>query len=260
MHVQVHSNWPFGKNEPELRSLYEWIDSRAMNNGYGKEWGIWGGVTGLLFGVAGPTVGVLASTNASAPPAVMAMMIGIPLGTAALASAVMGWVMYRRQSPARREANRAMADARTFAWQLVSARWQGNIKGLIGEDRALALNEGAAAYLRARQALNSTAWKAVSPDTEYAATRERTEVAMDVAMARLVTMIGQGAGGAFPEVRRLIKDMTEAADESTRTAERLSLDAGIPGNASDNLRQVLSEMRLLNSASDEYDRLRDRSS
>jgi hypothetical protein len=83
---------------------------------------------------------------------------------------------------------------------------------------------------------------------------------MDVAMARLVTLIGQGTGGQSPEVQRLIADMREAADEAVRTSERLATDTGQPGDASENLRQVLAEMRILNSAHDEYDQIRDRSS
>ncbi|MGV3616411.1 MAG: hypothetical protein ACO1SV_13860 [Fimbriimonas sp.] len=253
-----HFGMSFGRQEPELASLYDWIDSGMSQTHYGRDWGIWGGVTGGLCGLAGSSIGITVGAMGIDPGTNPAVLIA-PFTVALLGSGLLGLYFLRRQTPAQRAARKAMADARNFTWQLVSARWQGNLKGLIGEDRALALNAGAAAYMRAKQALKSSAWQAVAPDTEYAATRERTAVALDVAMARLVTMIGQGASGSAPEVRNLTADIAETAEEAVQTAQRLATDAGHPGDASENLRQVLSEMRLLNSAQDEYDRLRDRS-
>ena len=254
----MHPGWPHGPREAELGSLYDWIDSRMAHHHNGREWGIWGGVTGSLFGLAGGTIGVLVGAM-HLPPSTYPWAIGGPLVTAAALSMLGAVIIHKRQTPGQRAIKQAMADARTFTWQLWGARWQGNLKVTLGEDRAFALNEGAASYLRARQALNSSSWKAVAPDTEWAATRERTTVAMEVAMARLVTTIGQGVAANSVEIRNLLGTMNEAADETVRTSERLAMDTGEPGNASENLRQVLAEMRLLNSASEEYDRLRDRS-
>jgi hypothetical protein len=250
--------WPFIRQEPELGALYDWIDSRMQHGHQGRDWGIWGGVTGTLFGLAGGSIGVLLGAMQVSPEQNPMALVG-PLLVAGVGSALTGFIIHRRQTPGQRAARRAMAEARNFTWQLVSARMQGNLKGILGEDRAFALNAGAKAYLRSKHALATAAWQAVGPDSDYASTRERTSIAMDVAMARLVTMVGQGAAGDAPEVRRLIADLTEAADEATRTAQHLATDAGHPGDASENLRQVLSEMRLLNSAHDEYDRIRDRS-
>lgn len=253
-----HFGLSFGRQEPELASLYDWIDSGMHDPQHGRAWGIWGGVTGGLWGLAGGAIGIMAGAMGLDPSAHPAVLL-VPFGIATAGSVLSGLWVVTRQKPGRRAARKALADARNFTWQLVSARWQGNLKGLLGEDRALALNAGAAAYMRAKQALSNSAWQAVPPDTEYAATRERTAVALDVAMARLVTMIGQGVPGTVPEVRGLIADIAETAEEAVQTAQRLATDAGQPGDASENLRQVLAEMRLLNSAQDEYDRLRDRS-
>lgn len=253
-----HSGWPFARQEPELSSLCQWIDSRMYHANQGRDWGIWGGVTGTLFGLAGGSIGILLGAMQINPESHPMALIG-PLLVAGLGSALTGFVILRRQTPGQRAARKALAEARNFTWQLVAARMQGNLKEYLGEARALALNEGARAFFKSKQALSSAAWQAVAPDTEYAATRDRTSVAIDVGMARLVTLIGQGAAGDAPEVVRLISDLSEAAEEAAHTAQRLANDAGLPGDASENLRQVLSEMRLLNSAHDEYDRIRDRS-
>jgi hypothetical protein len=185
-----YPGWPFGRQEPELGALCEWIDSRMHHSNGGREWGIWGGVTGTLFGLAGSTIGILLGAMQLNPEQYPMALIG-PLLVAGFGSSMTGVIILRRQTPGQRAARKAMAEARNFTWQLVSARMQGNLKGTLGEERALALNAGAKAYLKAKHALSNAAWQAVSPDTEHAATRDRTGVAMDVAMARLVTMVGQ---------------------------------------------------------------------
>lgn len=253
-----NSGWPFARQDPELGAIYEWIDSNMHQHHLQRDWGIWGGVTGTLFGLAGGSIGVLLGAMQINPEQYPVALVG-PLLIAGMGSTLTGFILRHRENPGRRAVRNAMWEARNFTFQLVGARRRGNLKSLLGEDRALALNAGAQAYLRAKHVLANATWQAVSPDSDYAATRDRTAVAMSVAMARLVTMIGQGAAGDAPEVRRLIADLTEAADEATRTAQHLATDAGHPGDASENLRQVLSEMRLLNSAHDEYDRIRDRS-
>lgn len=192
-------------------------------------------------------------------PRLMLIAIGATMATTLLGFGISTATILLRRTPAEREAAKAMAGTRNFVWQLQMARWSGGIRSMLGDDRALALNRGAGAYLRAKEALGNPAWKSVAPDTEFAATRNRTETALEVAMARLVTVIGQGQNSQSPEVLHLLRDMTETADEATRAAEKLSRDSGRPGDASENLRQVLSEMRLLNSAQDEIDQLRDRS-
>jgi hypothetical protein len=258
MTMRHGSPWLHGRQEPELRSLAEWLDTRASVQQNSRDGGIIGGVSGSLFGLAGAAIGVMAG-GFDLQPEIYPMVIVGPLVVASLGTALTAFLVVSRRTPAEREARRAQASSRGFIWQLSMARWQGNLKEFLGEDRALLLNEGAHAYLRMKSALESPAWRAVAPDTEFAATRERTAIAMEVAMARLVTSIGQGALATAPEVRRLVADMGEAANEAARTADRLARDAGQPGDASDHLRQVLSEMRLLNSAQDEIDRLRDRS-
>jgi hypothetical protein len=152
-----------------------------------------------------------------------------------------------------REARHAFSEARSFTWQLIAARWQGGVTTLLGEERALALNEGASHVLRCQQALRSLAWASVGENTEYAAVRERVSRAMDLAMARLVCVIGRGAKADEAEVRGLLEDMNVAADEALRTADRLAGSKGTGTAATADLRQALSEMRMLNQAQDEVD-------
>lgn len=70
-------------------------------------------------------------------------------------------------------------------------------------------------------------------------------------MARLLTMMGQGGSPEYPEVQKLLEDMHQTADEIVRTAEKLAVRKGVAGDVSHELRQVLSEMRVLNAAHDE---------
>lgn len=253
--------WWNPRQEPELRSLCAWLDSTMTDHHHGRE-------TGLILGVCGAIVGVAAGCSAligafdprAIPYELRSSSLMVIWLWAMLSMAAAAFLIRRRRSPLQREAMRAFANSRNFVWQLISARHRGNLRNTLGEARALALNDGAGAYLRAKAALEHPAWKAVAPDAEFAATRERTKIAIEVAMARLVTIIGQGMEGNAREVVQLVNDMAETADEATRAAERLSRDSGQPGDASENLRQVLAEMRLLNSAHDELDKLRDRAS
>ena len=152
---------------------------------------------------------------------------------------------------------RSFSEMRGFLWKLISARWQGNIKALIGDDAATALNSAAYEYLQCRSALNSPAWQGVSSDSPWAQAREKTRLAMDVAMSRLVTMIGQGANPAEAPVQSLIGDMQRTAAEAAATASRLATHQGLPSDATNELRKALSEMQALNAADEEYQHLTD---
>ena len=212
-----------------------------------------GGLIGVLLGLGGGFAGLAAGLSESG------VLYTIQVFAAVVAVLVPGFLVFAFwRSEADRRVARAYARTQGFVWQLTSARWRGNLLAMLGPDRAAVLNAGASSYLRAKQALASVAWKSVAPDSEFAATRERTEVAIEVAMARLITIVGQGQDSSFREVVYLVRDMSDAADEAARAAEKLARDTGQPGDASENLRQVLAEMRLLNSAQDEINQLRDR--
>jgi hypothetical protein len=244
----MQPNW-WGKSEPELRSLYEWIDQQTHGQTTGdRRGGIAGGVVGAIWGVMGGLIGILAGALQINP----AIAVTVPVVCAVFAStAVLIWYL-RGRTESDKAVARTTAEMRGFFWKLMSARWQGNVKGLIGEDGAMALNAAAYEYLQCRTALNSPAWQAVGSDSPWFQARDKTRVAMDVAMARLVTMIGQGAPPNDATVQGLISDMQRAAAEATATSSRLAGHHNLPTDATNELRKALSEMRALNQADEEF--------
>jgi len=242
--------WNWLRQEPELAALYQWLDSERPSP-RGREWGIWGGITGTAFGLAAAFTAFILNTG----PTRYELLV-FPFAIAGVISLVAAAAILRQQLPAQKMVQNAFRDAYPLMWQLVSARWKGNVTGLLGQDRAHALNEGAEYALRCREAIRSAAWQAVAPDSDFVRAREATGQAMEIAMARLMTTIGQGASGSNPEIGALLKDMHATADEAVRTSERLASQTGQPAHASDALRRAVSEMRVLNDAHDEVDRLR----
>ena len=150
-----------------------------------------------------------------------------------------------------KEHRRRLGAAQTAMWNLTQARWLGNIKGKLGEAEALALNEAALDFLRCRSALTSPVWKSFTPDSPWAAARDKAEMAMEAGMARLVTMFGQGVPAASSDVAALKQDIHRTAEEIVASTERMSERKGFAGDVSADLRQVLGEMRSLNEAYEE---------
>jgi hypothetical protein len=237
------------RSEPELRSLYEWLDTQTNYAG-GKAGAIVGSVVAFTF-VAATVLGVvlLKSTHLglrSAP--------GLILWPIVVASAISfgTWGYYYYKATSRQKDHwRRAGGTRSFVWKLWSARWSGNVSNSIGEPSALALNAAAYDYLRCHAALVSPAWRGLSSDSAWASARDKAEIAMEAAMARLLTMIGQGGSPDKPEVQRLLEDMHQTAEEIVKTADKLAVRKGLTGDVSDELRKVLSEMQLLNAAHDE---------
>ncbi|MEZ0325061.1 MAG: hypothetical protein ACAH95_04085 [Fimbriimonas sp.] len=243
------NQWWGAKSEPELRSLYEWIDQQTHGQTVGdRRGGIAGGVAGGIWGLVGGSIGILAGALQIGP----AISVAVPIIVGAVASsAVLVWYL-RGRTEGDKAIARTTAEMRGFFWKLMSARWQSNVKGLIGEDGALALNTAAYEYLQCKTALNSPAWQAAGSDSPWYQARERTRVAMDVAMSRLVTMVGQGAPANQQTVQDLISDMQRTAAEATATASRLAGHHNLPTDATNELRKALSEMRALNEADQEF--------
>ncbi len=248
MHPNQPNSW-WGKSEPELRSLYEWIDLQSHGQTIGdKRGGLAGGIAGGIWGLMGGAIGIMAGALQIHP----GVAVGVPVAIGAVASmGVLVWYL-RGRSEAEKAIARTTAEMRTFFWKLMSARRQGNVKSLIGEDGAMSLNSAAYEYLQCRTALNSHAWQAVGSDSAWYQARDRTRVAMDVAMSRLVTMIGQGAPANDATVQGLISDMQRTAAEAAATASRLAGHHNLPTDATNELRKALSEMRALNEADEEF--------
>lgn len=243
----MSSNTWWGKSEPELRSLYEWIDLQQHGSGPNRA-GLVGGIVGATGGVMGGMIGVLVGALNVSP----ALGVTGPLAVwAVISSITVGWYL-RTRTEQEKALVQTVAEMRSFYWRLLSARWQGNISGLIGEASAAVLNQGAHEFLRCRTALRSPGWKAVDSESAYARARLATATAMEAAMARLVTIIGQGTAPTDSSVSALIEEMRNAADEAAGTANRLAEHRGLPTDATNELRKVLGEMRALNEADDEY--------
>ena len=243
--------WP--RAEPELRSLNEWLDSEAQQYG-GKRAVITVCTVTISYFLATMIAVILLKANHVKLHDAPGMLIW-PMAVATLISSVTGFWYYRSQSIEEREHRKLVGEAQSFAGQLQSARWMGGIKAKLGEPAALALNEAAYDFLRCKMALKSPAWRGLSSDSAWAAARDKADMAMEAAMARLLTMIVQGGSPERPEVQRLLSDMHHTADEISATAEKLAIRKGISGDVSQDLRRVLSEMRALNDAHDEVTNL-----
>jgi len=241
--------WSGMRSEPELRSLYEWLDTQTNYAG-GKAGAIVGAVTGCSFAIA-VTLGVILMKSAhggmhSTPGLMLWPLAGASIMTAGT------WAWYFVKSTANQKEHwRRAGGIRSFVWKLWSARWSGNVSGAIGEPSALALNAASYDYLRCQAALRSPAWRGLTSDSAWASARDKADLAMEAAMARLMTMIGQGGSPDKPEVQRLLDDMHQTAEEIVKTADKLAVRKGLTGDVSDELRSVLSEMRVLNAAHDE---------
>lgn len=253
-HPHQFRHWSRYKTEPDLRSLYEWLDTEFHRHAPGQEWGIWGGITGAVFGLAGGSMGMLGGLfhiDLETNPGLTVL----PMVFAALVSctaAVFTARTSRQRNAGRSEMRRTLNEARHFLWRLVAARRHGMVKEFLGESCALALNEGASHVLRCHRALRSVAWGSAEEQTEYSAIRNRVNNSMDLAMAKLVSHIGRGAEANDHDIRLLLDDMKATADEAIRTSTRLESEVG-GLTPSTGLRAALSEMRLLNQTQDELE-------
>ncbi len=243
------NSW-WGKTEPDLRSLYEWLDTQAQYSSSPRS-AICGAIIGTSWGLCGASIGVLAGAFHIHP--IISVAIPITVAAAATITAVVWSVRGRTQAD--KALARTNAEMRGFLWKMISARWQGNIKGILGEPSALELNQAAFEYLKCRNALRSPSWLAAGSDSAWSEVREKTRVAMEVAMARIVTLVGQGAPSGDATVAQLLEDMRQTSAEAERTANRLAGHRGLPTDASRELRTALSEMKSLNAADQEFQEL-----
>jgi hypothetical protein len=250
MQPTSQNHW-WGRGEPDLLSLYKWIDLQSHGTGSDRRGGVFGAVVGGFWGLMGGTIGLLAGGLQIDP----AYSVTIPVALGLAVSSCMTIWYVRGRTAADKAYAKTVGEMRSFVWKLMSARWQGTVKSLIGEEAALALNAAAYEYLQCRTALNSPAWQAVGSDSPWASARDKTRIAMDVAMSRLVTMIGQGARPSDPTVQGLIEDMRKATAEATTTASRLAEHHNLPTDATNELRKALGEMQALNEADAEFEGL-----
>lgn len=236
--------------EPDLRSLYEWIDTQFHNAG-GRRGTILGVAIGGSAVLCGGAISILLAVLHTGPA------IGVALPCAVFLAAglsALGWFFLSR-SPAERALAKAVQEMQRVWFRLLFSRWSGNVQGLMGSDGARVLNDAANQVLRCRAAIGSAGWQAVKSDSPYARSRDVTATSMQTAMVRLVTMIGSGVPADDPKVVDLANEMRQSADEAESTAARLAEHRGLPNDAATDLRSALSEMRELNKADDEYSQI-----
>jgi len=239
--------WTGVHNEPELRSLYEWIDQQ-WNNSSSQVGNITGLVTGGSFILAAIVGVILAKATHTSIHENRWLMLG-PMSIAATVSVLTGTFLYVRASASQKAHWRKVGSSRSVVWKLYNARWTGNVADTFGKAASIALNDAAYDSLRCQNALNALVWK--QTDANWREIKERAGTAMESAMASLLILIGQGATPDRIEVKKLLADIHETAEEIVKTVDRLESRQEIGGNASDELRQVLGEMKLLNAAHDE---------
>lgn len=237
-------------NEPDLRSLIAWIDQKA--NYYG-DWrgGVMGAILGASGGVMGGLIGILAGGANLDPSSHPWVVVGPLLGWGVISAVTLRWY-FKNRNERQKLAAKTYAESRGYFHKLLWARYAGNIKGFLGEDRAIKLNEAAMQWHRCKSALDSTGWEAVESDSVYADTKRKIQSAMDIGMAQLLLLFGSGTAANDAEVLEIVEVMTQSAEEAARTAEKLSLAKGDHGAASE-LRSALEQVRQLNAAHEEFE-------
>ena len=172
-----------------------------------------------------------------------------PMSGATIVSLSTAAALYFRATASQKAHWRKLGSSRSVVWKLYTARWSGNVADTIGAESALALNDAAYDSLRCQAALTAPVWR--QSDASWKSMRDKTEMAMEAAMASLLIAVGRGGTPDKPEVKQLLTDIHETAEEIIKTVDRLEGRYELGGNASDDLRQVLSEMKMLNAAHDE---------
>ncbi len=237
------------KTEPNLRSLYEWLDTQVYQ-GNSRPANLSATIILSSYLIA-PIVGAILIKKSHTNIHVSPELFWVPLGIATALSAVtMGWY-YLRTRTLQKEHARLLKGSRGFVWKLYSARWSGTIEDIIGEGPAKVLNDAAFDFLRCHKALQSPAWQSLGKESSWSAARTKAELAMEGAMARLMVAIGQGAAPDRQEVVTLLRDIHQTTEEIIGVVSRLDARNEFPGAGSDELRQVLGELRMLNAAHDE---------
>src|SRR5688500_3486461 len=98
------SAW-WGRSEPELRSLYEWIDLQQQHHG-GARNGILGAIIGTSWGILGGSIGVLAGGLCIHP----SISVTIPIVTAsAITAAALVW-FFKNRTEDEKNVARVMAE------------------------------------------------------------------------------------------------------------------------------------------------------
>ncbi len=119
------------KTEPNLRSLYEWLDTQVYQ-GNSRPANLSATIILSSYLIA-PIVGAILIKKSHTNIHVSPELFWVPLGIATALSAVtMGWY-YLKTRTLQKEHARLLKGSRGFVWKLYSARWSGSIEDMIGE-------------------------------------------------------------------------------------------------------------------------------
>jgi hypothetical protein len=124
------------------------------------------------------------------------------------------------------------------------------------------LNQGAKYWIECRQSLDSAVWLGAGSDSVWISTRQKALLAMDSAMLRLVlaTQHNRVAGADFlsptldPAIG-LVEEMREMARTARRMTDKLIHHGGIESGSATEIQDALLEMRRLEQAQDEVQRI-----
>jgi hypothetical protein len=160
---------------------------------------------------------------------------------------------FRSRSAEERHHAQLRGEAKNVVYRLNAARWSGQLRQVLGEDGAEALNAGAREWLRCKNALDSPVFKAGGANSPWRQAREQAIRSMDSAMAQLVLKVTSGYGSVGRgEFEHLVGEMKGMADETQRLAGKLADRTGrSSGDASGDLRRAMAELKSLSDAEDE---------
>lgn len=244
--------WLWGRSEPGTENLVRWLDAALPRQG---DWrgGVLGAILGTAWGLSGALFGILLGAL-QLPPAYMA----IPL-TLGLAATIGGLAWYfRGRTSEDAERARLWAQTRTVIYRMYAARHHGRLRDLFGEHGLAVLEEAAKQWHRCRGALDSEVWKSMGASPAYRKARESAMRSMDAAMARLVIMVGSCGDTAkeLEECARIVADMHQMADESLELMNARAREPIGGSQATEGLRDALSQLKMLSEAEKELDDVR----
>ena len=126
------------------------------------------------------------------------------------------------------------------------------------------LNQGARYWVETQQVLNGGVWTRVQPDSVWAGARLRALSAIESAMLRLVLVVVQGSAlsseflaPALEPGIRLADEMREMCNQVKQLSDKLNIETPLHAvdPAANELRQTLSELKQLEQAQEEVNRL-----
>lgn len=126
------------------------------------------------------------------------------------------------------------------------------------------LNQGARYWVETQQVLNGGVWTRVEPDSVWAGARLRALAAIESAMLRLVLVVVQGSAlsseflaPALDPGVALANEMREMCNQVKQLSDKLNIETPLHAvdPAANELRQTLSELKQLEEAQEEVNRL-----